>query len=86
MAGPDPAAQAFAALHTAPLAAQMRGWWDAVLTLLVMLMVSFVEALPHLIQFGGLIVVILTGIEKLIALGWIKNPRRQPKDGPDDLG
>lgn len=62
-----------------------RATWDALLTVLVVALATFIEALPHLIQFGGLIVVILTAAEKLIALGWIRNPRRKPrKEHGDD--
>jgi hypothetical protein len=71
-------------LQTATMAAQSRGWWDVISTLMVMLMASFWEALPHLIQLGGLIVVVLTGTEKLIALGWIKNPSRKSRKDRDD--
>jgi hypothetical protein len=61
------------ALHSAH-AARLHGWWDTLFALTVVALAKFWEALPHLIQLGGLIVVILTGIEKLIALGWIKTP------------
>lgn len=81
-----PAPTVVEALHSLPYAARLHGWWDTLFALTVVALAKFWEALPHLIQFGGLIVVILTGIEKLIALGWIKNPRRQPKENPDDLG
>ena len=80
------AAQALAA--AAPITAYGRGWWDATLALALMALAHFLEALPHLIQIGGLIVVILTALQKLIDLGWIKNPRaaRAKKEQSDDLG
>lgn len=75
-------------LATASLAApHWRGWWDTILALMVMALAQFWEALPHLIQLGGLVVVCLTAVQKLIELGWIKNPRaRKQKENPDDLG
>lgn len=61
-------------------------WWDAVLTLTVMALARFSEALPHLIQLGGLVVVCLTAVQKLIELGWIRNPRRAKQESSDDAG
>lgn len=79
------AAQAFVA--AAPIAAHGRGWWDAILAIVLMALAHFLEALPHLIQIGGLIVVVLTALQKLIELGWIKNPRpARKKEQRDDLG
>jgi hypothetical protein len=47
---------------------------------------AILEALPHLIQLGGLVVVCLTAVQKLIELGWIKNPRARKQEAPDDIG
>ncbi|NOW44174.1 hypothetical protein FHW96_000301 [Novosphingobium sp. SG751A] len=75
------------ALATATLAApHARGWWDTILALMVMALANFWEALPHLIQLGGLVVVCLTAVQKLIELGWISNPLRRKKEQSDDLG
>lgn len=80
----------FASPAVAPLAARLpvevRGWWDTSFALMVMALAKFWEALPHLIQLGGLIVVILTAIQKLIELGWIRNPRRVKEEQSDDAG
>lgn len=71
-----------------PLAAlaphSLRASWDAILTLTVVALATFIEALPHLIQFGGLIVVILTAAEKLIALGLLPSPKRPSKKEQSD--
>ncbi|WCT76294.1 hypothetical protein [Novosphingobium humi] len=61
-----------------------RSAFDAISMLVVMALATFVEALPHLIQLVGLGVVILTAAEKLIALGWIRNPKRPRKEQSDD--
>lgn len=82
------------ALATASLAASYwRGWWDTILALMVMALANFWEALPHLIQLGGLFVICLTSAQKtielrqkLIELGWIGGPLRKQKENPDDLG
>ncbi|WJS98207.1 hypothetical protein [Novosphingobium humi] len=61
-----------------------RGWWDTILALMVMALANFWEALPHLIQLGGLVVVCLTAVQKLIELGWIRNPLRRKQEQSDD--
>lgn len=80
----DATAQALAALHSAPLSP--RGWWDFLLALAVIALTKFLEVLPHLVPAAGLVVMALTILEKLIALGWIKNPKRHRKGPSDDAG
>lgn len=86
MANPDPAAQAFAALQTAPLVPHLRGWWDAIFLSLVVLMDWFRAELPTIIQIVALFIGLLTTTQKLIELGWISNPRRKNKDESNDIG
>lgn len=84
MPPPDPAAQAFAALQSAPLVPHLRGWWDAVFLFLVVVMDLIKSELPTIIQIIAIAVGLLTFAQKLIELGWIKNPRRNTKDEPHD--
>lgn len=80
----DATAQALVALHSAPLS--LRGWWDFLLALAVITLIKFLEVLPHLVPAAGFVVMALTILEKLIALGWIKNPKRRRKGKSDDAG
>jgi hypothetical protein len=84
MATPEPAAGAFAALHSAPLVPHLRGWWDAIFLSLVVLMDWFRAELPTIIQIVALFIGLLTAAQKLIELGWISNPRRKNKEKSDD--
>lgn len=70
-----------------PLAALVphsaRASWDAFVMLMVTGMASFWEALPHLVQLGGGVIVVITIWEKPTVQGWVA--RLRDRNGEKDI-
>jgi hypothetical protein len=65
----------------------MRAGWDALATMMVMALATFWEVLPHLIQLGGGMIVLLTIWEKPTVQALVARRRaRKTKEDTDAIG